>query len=129
MNQHTPAAGLLCAGLIGYCRAGFEKELAAELDDLAAEAGLIGYVRAEPNSGFVVYETFEPTPLGNFGNATDWQRATFARQLLPWFARGYYPELSGLLVFSIAALHWLTSEGPCRHFFLCSFVMGLARSE
>jgi len=87
MNQHTPAAGLLCAGLIGYCRAGFEKELAAELDDIAAEAGLIGYVRAEPNSGFVVYETFEPTPLGNFGNATDWQRATFARQLLPWFAR------------------------------------------
>ena len=33
-----------------YCRAGFEKELAAELDDIAAEAGLIGYVRAEPDS-------------------------------------------------------------------------------
>lgn len=87
MNQHTPAASLHCAGLIGYCRAGFEKELAAELDDLAAEAGLIGFVRAEPDSGFVVYETFEPTPLGNFGEATDWRRATFARQLLPWFAR------------------------------------------
>jgi Predicted SAM-dependent methyltransferase len=86
MNQHTPAASLHCAGLIGYCRAGFEKELAAELDDLAAEAGLIGFVRAEPDSGFVVYETFEPTPLGNFGEATDWRRATFARQLLPWFA-------------------------------------------
>ena len=87
MNQHTPAAGLQCAGLIGYCRAGFEKELAAELDDLAAEAGLIGHVRAEPDSGFVVYETFEPTPLGSFGETTDWRRPVFARQVLPWFAR------------------------------------------
>ncbi len=87
MTQHTPAAGLLTSGLIGYCRAGFEKELAAELDDLAADAGLIGYVRAEPNTGYVVYETFEPTPLGNLGAATDWRRPTFARQLLPWFGR------------------------------------------
>lgn len=87
MNQHTPAASLPCNGLLGYCRAGFEKELAAELDDLAAEAGLIGYVRAEPNTGFAVFETFEPTPLGQFGDATDWRRPAFARQLLPWFAR------------------------------------------
>ncbi|AVR89477.1 23S rRNA (cytidine(2498)-2'-O)-methyltransferase RlmM [Thauera aromatica] len=87
MNQHTPAAGLHCAGLIGYCRAGFEKELAAELDDFAADAGLIGHLRAEPNTGFALFETFEPTPLGAFGQATDWRRATFARQLLPWFGR------------------------------------------
>jgi len=87
MNQHTPAAGLLSSGLIGYCRAGFEKELAGELDDLAAEAGLLGYVRAQPDTGYVVFETFEPTPLGSFGNATDWRRPCFARQLLPWFAR------------------------------------------
>ena len=87
MNQHTPASGLQCAGLIGYCRAGFEKELAGELDDLAAEAGLIGYVRADPDAAYAVFETFEPTPLGDFGTATDWRRSVFARQLLPWFAR------------------------------------------
>ncbi len=87
MTQHTPAAGLPCSGLIGYCRAGFEKELAGELDDLAAEAGLIGFVRAQPDTGYVVFETFEPVPLGSFGAATDWRRPCFARQLLPYFAR------------------------------------------
>ena len=87
MNQPTPAAGLLSSGLIGYCRAGFEKELAGEIDDLAVEAGLLGFVRAEPNTGYAVFETFEPTPLGSFGAATDWRRPCFARQLLPWFAR------------------------------------------
>ena len=87
MNQPTPAAGLLSSGLIGYCRAGFEKELAGEIDDLAVEAGLLGFVRAEPNTGYAVIETFEPTPLGSFGAATDWRRPCFARQLLPWFAR------------------------------------------
>ncbi len=87
MNEHTPAAGLMTSGLIGYCRAGFEKELAAEIDDLAADAGLIGYVRAQPDTGFVVYETFEPVALGALGEATDWRRPVFARQLLPWFGR------------------------------------------
>ena len=87
MNQHTPAAGLLSSGLIGYCRAGFEKELAGEIDDLAAEAGLLGFVRAQPDTGYVVFETFEPTPLSDFGTATDWRRPCFARQVLPWFAR------------------------------------------
>lgn len=87
MNEHSPAAGLMTSGLIGYCRAGFEKELAAEIDDLASDAGLIGYVRAQPDTGFVVYETFEPVALGALGPATDWRRPVFARQLLPWFGR------------------------------------------
>lgn len=82
------ALPLAVAGLLGYCRAGFEKELAAELDDLAADAGLIGYVRAQPGTGYVVYESFEPVRLADLAEAAlDWRRPVFARQLLPWFAR------------------------------------------
>ena len=38
MNQPTPAAGLLSSGLIGYCRAGFEKELAGGSCIVAVQA-------------------------------------------------------------------------------------------
>ncbi|ATE59136.1 23S rRNA (cytidine(2498)-2'-O)-methyltransferase RlmM [Thauera sinica] len=87
MSNPIPGYSLLVSGLIGYCRAGFEKELAAEIDDIAAEAGLIGYVRAQPDTGYAVYETFEPVALSSLAGAADWRRPVFARQLLPWFAR------------------------------------------
>ena len=87
MPTPSPGISLMISGLIGYCRAGFEKELAAELDDLAADAGLIGHVRAQPDSGFVVYETFEPVALASLGETCNWRKPVFARQLLPWFAR------------------------------------------
>ena len=86
MSASLPS-GLLVSGLLAYCRAGFEKELAAELDELAADAGLIGHVRAKPDTGFVVYETFEPLPATAFEGLTDWRRPVFARQLMLWFAR------------------------------------------
>ena len=44
------ADGLLC-----YCRAGFEPELAAELTERAALAGAAGYARTERNSGYVEF--------------------------------------------------------------------------
>jgi 23S rRNA (cytidine2498-2'-O)-methyltransferase len=43
------------AGVLCYCRAGFEPELAAELSERAALAGLGGHVRTERGSGFVVF--------------------------------------------------------------------------
>ena len=42
-------------GLLCYCRAGFEPELAAELSERAARAGLAGHARTERGSGFVVF--------------------------------------------------------------------------
>jgi 23S rRNA (cytidine2498-2'-O)-methyltransferase len=86
----TQAASLplAAAGLLAYCRAGFENELAAELDDLAADAGLVGYVRTQTGTGYVVYECVEPVRLADLAeDALDWRRPVFARQLLPWFAR------------------------------------------
>ncbi len=87
MSTPTLVPGFPVSGLLGYCRAGFEKELAAELDDLAATAGLAGYVRATPGSGYAAFEAFEPVPLAALGEHLDWRAPVFARQLLPWFAR------------------------------------------
>ena len=42
-------------GLLCYCRAGFEPELAAELGTRAAEAGFHGYAKAERGSGHVQF--------------------------------------------------------------------------
>lgn len=43
------------AGLLCYCRAGFEPELAAELNERAAERGIAGYARTERHSGHVLF--------------------------------------------------------------------------
>lgn len=45
--------------------------------------------------------------------------------LLSWFGRGYYPELCGLLLIFITALHWLATNGAYRHFIPASFALGL----
>jgi 23S rRNA (cytidine2498-2'-O)-methyltransferase len=51
-----PARGADAAeGLVAYCRAGFEPELAAELTERAALAGLHGHARTERNSGLVEF--------------------------------------------------------------------------
>lgn len=79
--------GLAAYGLLALCRAGFEKETAAELDEFAAELGLIGFVRARTDTAFVTFETQEPVPFVDLAERCDWRSLIFARQLLPWFAR------------------------------------------
>ena len=53
-----PISGLLC-----YCRAGFEPELAGELTERAAETGFAGYARTERGSGLVVFACDEADAL------------------------------------------------------------------
>jgi 23S rRNA (cytidine2498-2'-O)-methyltransferase len=78
------------AGLLGYCRAGFEPELAAELGERAAEAGIAGFARASRGDGFVLFgcETSEAAALDA---ALPWRSLVFARQKLRVIA-----ELRGL---------------------------------
>ena len=75
-------------GLLCYCRAGFEPELAAELTERAAAQGLGGYARTERDSGHVVF-------AGDDGAALDaalpFSTLIFARQKLRLIA-----ELRGL---------------------------------
>jgi 23S rRNA (cytidine2498-2'-O)-methyltransferase len=78
-------------GLVGYCRAGFEPELAAEFSERAALAGLHGHARTERNSGFVEF-------LGVDGEqaslALPFAELIFARQKLRLLAhlRGIDPK-------------------------------------
>ena len=75
-------------GLLCYCRAGFEPELAAELTARAAEAGSFGHARTERGSGFVVFSSDQ---AGALSRALPWRDLVFARQKLQLLA-----ELRGL---------------------------------
>lgn len=79
--------GFTVRGLLALCRAGFEKELASELDDFAASLGLMGFIRAQAGQAYVVFETAEPVPFEDLAERCHWRSLVFARQLLPWFAR------------------------------------------
>lgn len=70
-------------GLLCYCRAGFEPELAGELTDRAAEAGFAGYARTERDSGFVLFVCDDADALSQ---ALPWSSLIFARQKLRLFA-------------------------------------------
>ena len=77
-------------GLLCYCRAGFEPELAAELGERAAAAGLHGHARAERGDGFVVFAGADAAELDR---ALPWNSLVFARQKLRLIAdlRGIDP--------------------------------------
>ncbi|MGV8931882.1 MAG: 23S rRNA (cytidine(2498)-2'-O)-methyltransferase RlmM [Luteimonas sp.] len=75
-------------GLLCYCRAGFEPELAAELTAHAANAGHAGYARTERGSGYVVFFVDDGFALSR---AVPWRELIFARQKLVLLA-----ELRGL---------------------------------
>src|SRR5690606_17550984 len=81
-----PMTGLLC-----YCRAGFEPELAAELTARAGEAGFAGYARTDRGSGFVVFACDQADALSR---ALPWRGLVFARQKLRVLAqlRGLDPK-------------------------------------
>ena len=82
MASDPMADGLLC-----YCRAGFEPELAAELGERAALAGVAGHARAGRGEGYALF-------LGDgsaLARALPWRELIFARQKLRLLA-----ELGGL---------------------------------
>lgn len=66
-------------GLLCYCRAGFEPELAAELAARSVEAGIAGYARTERGSGFVLFPCDDTAALSR---ALPWRDLIFARQKL-----------------------------------------------
>lgn len=79
----TGIEGLLC-----WCRAGFEPELAAELTERAAAAGVAGYARTERDSGVVLFLCEDG---GDASRALPFASLIFARQKLRLIA-----ELRGL---------------------------------
>lgn len=66
-----------------YCRAGFEAECAAEIQERAGALGVYGYCKAQPDSGLVTYEC-KPEEGDHIARKIPVSSLIFARQL---FAR------------------------------------------
>lgn len=82
-NAPMTTTGLLC-----YCRQGFEPELAAELTERAAQAGIAGWANTERDSGLVMFASDDADALSR---ALAFSTLIFARQKLRLLA-----ELRGL---------------------------------
>ncbi len=78
-------------GLLCYCRQGFEPELAGELTERAAQAGVAGYARTERDSGVVLFFSEDAAALNQ---ALPFSELIFARQKLRLIAelRGIDPK-------------------------------------
>ncbi|BFM47986.1 23S rRNA (cytidine(2498)-2'-O)-methyltransferase RlmM [Marinomonas sp. THO17] len=68
--------------IIAYCRAGFEKDCAAELTDLAASKGFYGYTKLEPNSGYVLVCFEAADAAEKVIQQLSFNQVIFARQLI-----------------------------------------------
>ena len=66
-------------GLLCWCRAGFEPDLAAELTDRAAAAGIAGYAHTQRGSGYVLFHCDDAAALDA---ALPFAALVFARQKL-----------------------------------------------
>jgi 23S rRNA (cytidine2498-2'-O)-methyltransferase len=76
--------------LLLYCRAGFEKECAAEICDLGERLGVPGHARTRPDSAFVVFVPHDGDAAALFIRLR-YRHLIFARQLLGVVAE--LPEL------------------------------------
>lgn len=65
-----------------YCRAGFEKECAAEICEAASALGIEGYAKTKPDSAYVAYIPHYPSAMERLSAGLKWRQLTFARQLL-----------------------------------------------
>ncbi len=69
-------------GIFIYCRAGFESECAAEIQERANELSIYGYCKAKPESGYVVFLPNEPGAAEQLHSRLPFDVLIFARQ---WF--------------------------------------------
>ena len=65
-----------------YCRAGFERECAQEITAAAQAAGVEGFVKARPASGFALFEPHEVDASARFASSIALRELVFARQLV-----------------------------------------------
>jgi 23S rRNA (cytidine2498-2'-O)-methyltransferase len=77
--------------LLLYCRAGFEKECAADMQEQGRALGAEGYIKAKPDSGFVLFTPHEPAAMAALCKGFRFERLVFARQ-----AVFVAPQLNGL---------------------------------
>ena len=74
------------AGLIAYCRAGFEKDLANEIQDRATALSVYGFPRLKSNTGFVQFECYQNEDAEGLGKQLLLEKLIFARQMFVYQA-------------------------------------------
>lgn len=65
-----------------YCRAGFEKEMAGEINDKAAQLGVFGFASVKENSGYVIFECYQPGDADRLARELSLKDLIFARQMI-----------------------------------------------
>ncbi|OIQ26007.1 23S rRNA (cytidine(2498)-2'-O)-methyltransferase RlmM [uncultured Vibrio sp.] len=64
-----------------YCRSGFEKECAGEIQDKANHLEVYGFPRVKKNTGYVLFECYQDGDAAKLIKAIDFQALIFARQM------------------------------------------------
>ncbi|CAH0525049.1 23S rRNA (cytidine(2498)-2'-O)-methyltransferase RlmM [Vibrio hippocampi] len=64
-----------------YCRSGFEKECAGEIQDRATQLEVYGFPRVKNNAGFVLFECYQEGDAERLIKDIDFQSLIFARQM------------------------------------------------
>ena len=68
--------------LVLYCRAGFEKEMAGEITEKAAELGVFGFANLKENSGYVIFECYQVSDADRLARELKFDQLIFARQMI-----------------------------------------------
>ncbi len=89
MSQEPPRLN----ALLLYCRPGFEKECAAEIQFQAQRLEVSGYSKANPDSGYVLFTPYEPEAMAVLHKHLPFLDLCFARQMV-----AVLPLVSGLPV-------------------------------
>lgn len=71
---------LATQALLFYTRPGFEKDLAAELQQIFSDPACAGYVNTSPDTGYVYYVLFQPVDAEDLNRAYRLENIVFARQ-------------------------------------------------
>lgn len=68
--------------LLLYCRAGFEGEAAAEIQERTTAIGVFGYCKAKPDTGYVLFVPHEPSTAPWLTRELPFDELIFPRQML-----------------------------------------------
>ena len=68
--------------LLFYCRPGFEREMAQEAMAAAAEAGIEGFVKAKPGSGYAAFQAHQAGAVETLATGIAFDDLIFARQVV-----------------------------------------------
>lgn len=67
--------------LMLYCRSGFEKECAGEIQEKATQLEVYGFPRVKVHSGYVLFECYQEGDANKLVKSLDFQTLIFARQI------------------------------------------------